>query len=333
MSVCAITGSASGITKVQFKAEFDTQVSVASWRTFPNFRAAAIVTVDQPVAQLADYHLLETGRTPYDYVVNRAMATLVAPQPGNPNGYFPVAAPATDIDDSARPFPAGPANFDRGADELTPPPPPVPPLPGTPNAVLDSFDRADSPDVGTDWTTYAIPLVSPIGISANEAIGRANGFEIWGNPTASFGADQSAGFTITALSSAAVNSSISLILKANGTTTFNLTPNRYIEVRYIERLQRITVGYATAGSSVPITTLTIPVNLNPGDAVLATANATGQVQVFINGSATPIGTANVAGFGVANNAAGGSIGMRYIGPNGTSVATTTKVNDFRGGTL
>ena len=326
------TGSASGIAKVQFKAVFDTQVSVASWRTFPNFRAAAIVTVDQPVAQLANYHLLETGRTAPEVVVNTTRTSLTAqPNNGNPNGYFPVNAPNTDIDNSTRPFPAGVGNVDRGADELSPLPALVPPLAGTPAVVLDSFDRDPSTDLGTDWTKYAIPLVSPMGINRNEAIGRANGFEIWGNTSIAFGANQKASFVITALPASTVNSSISLVLKANGASTFNLTPSKYIEVRYSERLNRITVGYATGGSSVPVTTLNIPINLNSGAILTATASSTGQVQVF-NGTIL-LGTADVTGFGASNNAAGGSIGMRYLGPNGTTVATTTKVNDFRGGTL
>ncbi len=332
-------GPASGIAKVQFKATFDTQVSVANWRTFPNFRPAAIVTVDQPVDQLANYHLLETGRTLPDVAVDTTRATLAFQAGnGNPVGYFPVAAPATDIDDSVRPFPPGIATVDRGADELSPLPAPVGALSGVPLRVLDNFNRASGPSVGPAWTVRAVPLVSPMGISGAPAavamaIGRANGFEIWGNPPVGFGPNQQAGFTLTALpTSPTVISSIGLVLKANGASGFNITPNRYIEVRYSESLQRITVGYATGGSSALVTALNInAVNLNPGDTVLAEATGAGQVRVLVNGAL--LGTANVTGFGAPNNAAGGSIGMRYLGPNGVSPATTTKVDDFLGGNL
>ena len=135
----------SGIAKIGFIRTFDTQVSVANWRTFPTFRPAAIVNVDQPMAQEANYHLNATrpgiAVTPTDVVVDRGLTTLAANQV---TPYPAQTPPTTDIDDSTRPTGAG---IDRGADELAPLPalptelPAPPPPPPATIPLLDNFNR------------------------------------------------------------------------------------------------------------------------------------------------------------------------------------------------
>ena len=88
---------------------YDVSVSFATWRQNPSFVDATLVTLDAPPSILGDYHL-QSGSPAIG---------LGASSSGG------ITAPATDIDDQARP--AG-GTFDSGADEFgaaTPPPPPA----------------------------------------------------------------------------------------------------------------------------------------------------------------------------------------------------------------
>ena len=95
---------------------YDVSVSFASWRQNPAFVDATLTAVEAPADQLGDYHLADcAGATP------SPACNLGAPSKGT------ATAPATDIDDEARPALGG---IDAGADEFgggtTPPPPPPP---------------------------------------------------------------------------------------------------------------------------------------------------------------------------------------------------------------
>jgi len=319
-----------GISKVGFVMPFDTTVTVASWRTFPNFRPAAIVTPALPVQQFSNYRLNSPRPVP-EAVVDKGQAQSGAQVP-----YTSVNAPTTDIDDGTRP--AGAAQ-DVGADEFgaTPPvdPPPLPPPP--PGNLLDAFNRGDSVNLGGDWTNRQINslscllLVQPMGISGSAARGLCNGFEIWNRTGSNFGVNQEVGVTLTALPTV-TNTSISLILKANGSASVGVLgsmPQRYLEVRYTEATHQVQVGFATNNQNPTFTVAnTFNTDFNVGDVISAKAT-NGTVQVFKNG--VLIGTANVSAWGAGNNSGGGQIGLRFIGPAPTNATNTTKVDDFFGG--
>ena len=87
---------------------YDLSVSFATWRQNPAFVDATLVALDQPPEQMGDYHLSACPASP---ACNLGVAS---------NGG--VNAPATDIDDQARPALGG---FDAGSDEFgaaAPPP-------------------------------------------------------------------------------------------------------------------------------------------------------------------------------------------------------------------
>jgi hypothetical protein len=88
-------------------APYDTSIVVLPWRGNARFVDTLLVAVSLPVEQMGDYHLGGTGSPAYNLGA--------ASKSG-------VNAPATDIDDQARPAQGG---FDSGADEFggtTPPP-------------------------------------------------------------------------------------------------------------------------------------------------------------------------------------------------------------------
>jgi hypothetical protein len=309
------TSTGTGIGKVKFMHTYDTVVSVANWRTFPAFRPAAIVTLELPVQQVTDYRLDPMRPTPLDPVVDKGSASVtVAPYPV-------VTAPTTDIDDGARP--SGPSQ-DIGADEYVAPPP---------ANLLDDFNRVDSSaGLGGDWTNRsASNNCSVLGINGQAASGQCSGFSIWSKtPTATasdFGSTQEVGATVTSLP-ASTNTSISLILKANGNAGGGSRPQRYLEVRYTESTHQVQVGYAT-NSANPTFVGTISVDFNAGDVIKANATPTG-VQVFKNGVQQGA-TVSITAWGNANNNAGGQVGLRYT-PAGSPAANSTKVDDFFGGT-
>ncbi len=81
---------------------YDIKVSVSPWRVNPRFRPTAIVGVSLPANAIGDYHL-----DPTSPAINLgAASTNIAP-------FGLVTAPATDIDNDARPAPP-----DSGADEV-----------------------------------------------------------------------------------------------------------------------------------------------------------------------------------------------------------------------
>ncbi len=99
---------------------YDLSVSFKTWRQNPAFVDSTLVAVEAPPDQMGDYHL--SGCPAGASACNRGAATAPAPI-----GTGTISAPATDIDDQARPALGG---FDAGADEYSttasPPPPPPP---------------------------------------------------------------------------------------------------------------------------------------------------------------------------------------------------------------
>ena len=331
-------GASSGIGAIGFALTYDSKVLLANWRTFPNFRPAAIVTLERPIGELADYHL-GNPRPATEIVVDLALAASPAVVP-----YGVIVAPATDIDDSARVLP-----YDKGADEnvpkpaapplIAPPPPPPPPTPP-----LDAFNRPAAPNLRisptvTNWTQSA--LMPPFGVDGTAAVAQTSmfgsGIALW-NPTGSvpFGPSQFAGFVVAGLpDTASPTSSIGVVLKRNGTGV----TERFVEARYTHPTGAMTtgtiqIGFTTTGAgNVAWIGAAIPATLAVGDVFYAQVNSGGIIEVRHNGAV--VGTRAIPvsafpGWTAANNANGGRIGMRY---QNTGLLLNTKVDDFRGGTL
>ncbi len=97
---------------------YDLSVSFQTWRQNPAFVDSTLVAVEAPPDQMGNYHL--SGCPAGASACNRGAASAALPI-----GTGTVSAPATDIDDQARPAMGG---FDAGADEFStatgPPPPP-----------------------------------------------------------------------------------------------------------------------------------------------------------------------------------------------------------------
>jgi hypothetical protein len=360
-------GANSGIAKIGFIETYDSTVSIANWRTFPNFRPAAIVTLGEPLAQVANYHLKETGRPTPEIVVNKALATLGAAEAAP---YGVQTPPATDIDDSARPFPVGASNIDIGADEvaplpapaptLPPPPPPIPSLAALP--VVDNFNRGNSSPfalnpLGNGWQARSFLNAGTFRVNSGTALGgTVPGFYLRTN--AMPGATQGTGFTVAQVPNATGNQTLSMILKANGTTSYSVgfqAPSRFIEVRFsrtgatgtaTSAPGQVQIGYGiTTGGLLGKTTHNfgpaIPLTLKNGDKLVAVARSNGVVDVWVDPVGAPaayfLGTRTLSGgtWTSAWNTQGGQTGMRY-GTTLSSAQSSTmniRLDDFRGGNV
>lgn len=337
----------SGMTKVGFVQTFDTQVSVANWRTFPNFQPAAIVNVDQPMTQVANYHLNATRpatATPIDVVVDRGLTTLAA---NLVRPYPTQLPPTTDIDDSARPTGAG---IDLGADEIAPLPalptalPVPPPPPPAPVPLLDNFNRNNASGLGGNWTFRSVLSLPVLQVNINQArpgqLLNTNGFAMWNSPLTA--ADQAVGVTVAQVPGNQQN--FGLVMKANGTTNFGVSsgPSRFIEVRFTRtgNNQALTsatgtvaigIGTTAAGGVTntfgPTTNLTI----NNGDRLVATASSTGVVRFYVNDVLVTSAQLVAPGWPSTSNATGGQVGLRYVTTNNTNISSNLRLDDFLGG--
>ncbi len=117
-----VTSPTNSAANPSVKDPFDLSVTFAAWRQNPAFVDATLTAVEAPANQLGDYHLSGCASSP--------ACELGAASANVPSYQAPpstLAAPATDIDDQARPAGAG---YDAGADEagataVPPPPPPA----------------------------------------------------------------------------------------------------------------------------------------------------------------------------------------------------------------
>ncbi len=186
----------------------------------------------------------------------------------------------------------------------------APAFPQTP--VLDNFNRADGP-IGANWTDQTAQFVvsgnalAPTGSSPNAIQWSA----------ATFGANQEAFVTLSAISAAAPEHN--LMLKTQGST--HLTGH-------------IEVSYNVAGSQVIVYTFTPPGTWNTvatlggvtfavGDRFGARAFADGTVQVFRNSAL--LGAVSATGWPYAT--LGGRIGVSHSG------AASARFDNFGGGTV
>lgn len=280
-------------------ATYDTSVAFAPWRTNPAFIGAILVAVDLPPNLLGNYHLASDLSPAY----NAGAASK--------NG---VAAPATDIDDGARPALGG---FDMGADEFGSAGagggggggggagPALPALP-----ILDGFNRANASTLGSNWSQVVLLGAASIRVNANEASDVVvPGQAFWNGAASILGSSQAAAFTFA---NGPVSNS-ALALKASGGGA--LLPQQFVRVRYVTGSIRVekTSNYGVTYSSLARFTAT-PV---AGDTLTAVGNADGTVDVWLN--STHLGQSTGSGLGA------GWIGIQL--PVGA------RIDDFRGGNV
>jgi hypothetical protein len=297
-------------------AVYDTAVSFQVWRNNPAFMGAILVAVDVPPTLMGNYHLASTSSPAFNLGV--------ASRSG-------VNAPATDIDGAQRPQQGG---YDAGADEIggatggggggggggTPTLPTL--------TVLDTFNRANSNNLGGNWSQQAILGAARIRVNGNQAT-QANPFGLlsllatdayWNGTGATFGANQAAAFTFTS----APGNNTALVLKASGGNA----PGQYIAVRIQTGAGQVVVQTRLNGTT---TTRGNPIaaTFQVNDTLSAVARSTGEVQVFRTraGTTTYLGSVNVPTTGnYAWTAGTGRIGMQLP-------VTGSTVDNFAGGTV
>ncbi len=223
--------------------------------------------------------------------------------------------PAVDVDGEARPA----AAIDIGADEFAAAPPPPPVLPAL--ALLDNFNRANSGNLGGNWTQLTLLGQASIRVNASQAFPLLAGNGFW---SGAFGAKQGAGFT---LAQAPANGT-SVLLKGSGSTTGPYP--RFVRVRYnggaiqVDTTVNAGLGYAN------LATLASGVTLAAGDTLAAMSDNAGVVtawKISAAGTAQLLGQATLPVSGADAWIAGsGRIGIQL--PTGAP-----RVDDFRGGTV
>jgi hypothetical protein len=272
---------------------YDTVVTFEGWRTNPAFIGAILVSLDLPPELLGDYHL-----QPGSIVINKGAL--------NKNG---VNAPAVDIDGDTRPAGGG---IDAGSDELpaTVPIPPPAPFPAT--SVLDNFNRANSTNLGGNWS----------GSNAGYRIDTST-LEIRGGAappklrSASFGTNEEAYFTFSDVATLnGVQQGLALKSSPTGASMIRITYDRAAS----------SVTVATVTGSVVTTIGVFPgVSFANGNALGARVSGN-TVTVYRNNA--PIGTADTGTW----TSTGGQIGIWFSGTTNTA-AGNARIDNFGGGTL
>jgi hypothetical protein len=194
-----------------------------------------------------------------------------------------------------------------------PPPPPPPPVTFPATSRLDTFNRRNSPNLGSNW------LGSNTGYRIN-----SNTLEVRGGAgapklfTTSFGANQEAFFTFTDVSALAAAQGVVLASDAIGSSMIRVTYRRPAGTIVVET---VTGGIPTQVASFPATF--------SNRSTLGARLSGGSVTVYRNG--TQIGTpVSVAGW--AGVAGGGRIGVWFAGTTNTSNGNA-RIDNFGGGSM
>ncbi len=184
--------------------------------------------------------------------------------------------------------------------DVIPPPAPTPTL-------LDQFTRSNANVLGGSWQQASILGVAALRVNNNQASASVTGNGFWNGAGADFGATQAAGFTVA---NTTVNGD-SILLKATGNFTLGAYVN-HIRVRFTGT--QVLIETTTNGFSYNLMA-TLNGTITNGSVVLAKADATGRVDVWING--TWIGS--------------GDTGVTGGGRTGIQLPTGARADDFRGG--
>ncbi len=190
--------------------------------------------------------------------------------------------------------------------------------------VLDDFNRSPSSNLGPNWGTpsngYRI-FGNTLEARTNAGNNPPTGMLAWAAST--FGANQEAYFTFTAISTAASASEQGLALKLSSS-------NQYIRVVYNRNASQVRIVTSDPTNGLVTQATFNGISFNPGDQFGARALQDGTVSVYQNGS--PIGSANVTSgptpWPAALAQGGGQIGVRF---NGTTNANSSRVDNFGGG--
>ncbi len=256
-------------------ATYDTSVAFAPWRTNPAFIGAILVAVDLPPNLMGNYHLASNGSPAFN---------------GGAASKSGVAAPATDIDDGARP---ALGVFDMGADEFGSAGagggagggggggPALPTL-----ALLDNFNRANANNLGGNWYQVTILGAAAIRVNANQAYALLPG---QATRTAAFGAKQGASFVFAqnAGQPTTTLTGSSLVLKATNGAGTNANPANYLRVQYQTTGGGLVLVQSTTNGNTLLPTYTT-IGVVPsgafaaGDTLTAVANPDGSVDVWKN---------------------------------------------------
>lgn len=298
-------------------APYDVSVTFNAWRNNPAFRGAILVAVDLPPTLMGDYHL-SAGSPAQDA---GAASTTVAG--------VTVAAPATDVDDGARPQGAG---YDIGADELgagagggtTPGA-----FPTTP--ILDTFNRAPPTSIfpvglggswGGDTTLLSYGISRNSGSAGYNQVTALLGGNAWWSAQ-SFGPNQEAYFTFQNVT----GTEEALLLKVNGNAT--ALGNAYSAIEVVRLAGTVEIRTHEAGLAAWTSRASFPATFAAGDVLGARAQVDGSVSVYKNG--VLVGSANVtsgaAPWPTALAQAGGYVGVRFVSAGGA------RFDDFGGGTM
>ena len=190
--------------------------------------------------------------------------------------------------------------------------------------LLDNFNRANSNNLGANWSQAATGSNVDIRVNNNQAfVNETNngGRAIWNSSI--FGAQQGAAFTFANNN----RDGSSLILKASGGTLIN--PTNFIRVRFeTTNGGRIRVATTTSGPGGLTLQGTIPgVSFANGNTLTAMVNSTGMVYVWKTAGAT---TTLLGSVQLPNNAlwttGTGRIGMQFTN-------TSVRIDNFSGGTV
>jgi hypothetical protein len=178
--------------------------------------------------------------------------------------------------------------------------------------VLDSFNRANSSNIGSNWDGGK----SSYRIQSNKLDVLADGDIYWS--ASQFGANQEAYVKLDTIDSGA--DEIDLILKSQSSAGWW---DGLLEILYIPGSSIVQVWTFTSSQGWVQRGANISVSFANGDVLGARAYANGSVEVYKNGVLQ--GTRDVSGWTYYAN--GGYIGLWTIGGNGTYY------DDFGGGTL
>lgn len=224
--------------------------------------------------------------------------------------------PAVDFDGDARNANA----IDVGADQyqaavVAPPPPP-------PLALLDSFNRANSTNLGAAWVQPVAGGTAAVRVDQNQALSvvTLTGMAFW-NP--SFGARQAVGITFAG----APQNGTSLLLKGSGTLTAGVHRN-YVRVRLggANLVAETTANFGAAfNNSTPIAASS---TVGSNDTLVAQCDANGVVVVWRIRAGVPtlLGTASLPTTGNAAFVGG-------AGRIGIQLPANARIDDFIGGNV
>jgi hypothetical protein len=197
----------------------------------------------------------------------------------------------------------------------------TPALPST--TLRDNFNRANSNNLGGNWSQIVIFGSAATRVNANQALGFTAGSPIWNGPGNVFGTQQAAAFTFanTPVNGTLVDTGV--ILKASGGSNPAL-PTNFISVVYENG--QVIVRTTTSGGLTNTTRGSFAATFVSGDVLTAVANPDGSVEVWRN--TTYIGRVAIPTSGAGSfplGTGGGRIGM--------IVPATARVDNFRGGNV